>query len=200
MPTQSSIHFYLNWAKERIDEMDAALASLEGKVGEVRADLGVKANQALADLRRKRDEFRDAVEKRAQSDEAAWVKAKAQLEADWARFEVDVQKYVESFGEKIKQQQETFKLQADAQLKAWHQATDKFNAAAAEFAAERRAEIDATIARMKADAAEADEKLRKLQGAGNESWSILMGALTETRAAFDRANQSVREALKKAVA
>jgi len=31
MPTQSSMHFYLNWAKERIDEMDAILASLEAK-------------------------------------------------------------------------------------------------------------------------------------------------------------------------
>ena len=29
MPTQSSIHFYLNWAKDRIDEMDATLASLD---------------------------------------------------------------------------------------------------------------------------------------------------------------------------
>jgi hypothetical protein len=38
MPEQSSVHFYLNWAKERIDEMDAALTSLE-----------IKANQAKAD-------------------------------------------------------------------------------------------------------------------------------------------------------
>ena len=38
MPTQSSIHFYLNWAKERIDEMDATLASLESKASEVQAD------------------------------------------------------------------------------------------------------------------------------------------------------------------
>ncbi|CCE07913.1 hypothetical protein BRAS3843_2480001 [Bradyrhizobium sp. STM 3843] len=31
MPEQSSVHVYLNWAKERIDEMDAALASFEAK-------------------------------------------------------------------------------------------------------------------------------------------------------------------------
>ena len=30
MPAESTMHFYFNWAKERIDEMDAALASLEG--------------------------------------------------------------------------------------------------------------------------------------------------------------------------
>jgi len=35
MATQSSIHFYLNWAKERIDEMDATLASLETKLSEL---------------------------------------------------------------------------------------------------------------------------------------------------------------------
>jgi hypothetical protein len=53
---------------------------------------------------------------------------------------------------------------------------------------------------MKADAAVADEKLKKLQQAGTESWSVLMAGLTETRAAFDRANQSAREAFKKAAA
>jgi hypothetical protein len=30
MPEQSSMHFYLNWAKERIDEMDAERRSCEG--------------------------------------------------------------------------------------------------------------------------------------------------------------------------
>jgi len=63
MSTQSSIHFYLNWAKERIDEMDATLASLESKVSEVHADARVKANQVLTDLRKKRDDFRATVKK-----------------------------------------------------------------------------------------------------------------------------------------
>ena len=36
MPEQSSVHFYLNWAKERIDEMDAALALLEVKADQAR--------------------------------------------------------------------------------------------------------------------------------------------------------------------
>ena len=38
MPEQSSMHFYLNWAKERIDEMDAALASLEVKASHAKAE------------------------------------------------------------------------------------------------------------------------------------------------------------------
>ena len=190
-------HYFLNWAKVRIDEMDAALTSLEGKIGEVNADLRVKADHKLADLRNRRNEFQIIVKKQAEANEAAWTDAKIQLEADWGRFETEVQKYVESFGAKIGQQQVTFKLQAEAQLKAWREAADKFQAAAKGFASERRSEIDATITRMNADAAAADEKLEKLQQAGTESRTALTAALAETRAAFDRANQSAREAFKK---
>jgi hypothetical protein len=196
----SSTHFFLNWAKGRIDEMDAALTSLEAKVGEVRSDLRARADHALAELRKKRDEFKETVQKQAAANEAAWTTAKTQLDADWARFQTEVQKYIDSFGEQIKQQQTTFKLQADAQLRAWHEAAENFNAAAAEFAAERRAEIDAAVARMKADATTADEKLQKLHKAGTESWSVLTAALTETRGIFDRANESAREAFKRATA
>ena len=41
MPEHSSLHFYLNWTKQRIDEMDAALASLEA-ADRVRAELKVR--------------------------------------------------------------------------------------------------------------------------------------------------------------
>jgi hypothetical protein len=54
MPEQSSMHFYLNWAKERIDEMDAALASLEVKANQAKADSKVKGDQLIADLKKRR--------------------------------------------------------------------------------------------------------------------------------------------------
>jgi hypothetical protein len=90
MSSNSSIHAYLNWAKERIDEMDAALASLESKAGEVQADARGKAAQLRAQLTKKRDDFRAAVEKQAEANEAAWTRAKAQLESDWSVFEAEL--------------------------------------------------------------------------------------------------------------
>ena len=52
MPTQtSSAHFFLNWAKERIDEMDATLASLESKAAQVQAETRVKADQFIAEMK-----------------------------------------------------------------------------------------------------------------------------------------------------
>jgi hypothetical protein len=118
MVTQSNPHFFTIWAKERLDEMDAAVTSLEGKAAEVQADVRDKAEKVLVELRKQRDDFRDTMKKQSEANEAAWIQAKAKLEDDWRSFEAEVQKYVESFGKRVEHQQETFKLQADAQLKA----------------------------------------------------------------------------------
>ena len=194
----SRLHPYLNWAKERLDEMDAALASLEAKQCDVQTDARVRASQMLENLREKREHFQDTIRKQVDVGEAAWSSAKAKLESDWSVFEALVKQYVEIFAKQAEQQHETFRLQADAQLKSWRAAADRLNSDAKEFAAERRSEVEATVRRMNADATEAEEKLRKLSQAGTQSWSAMMAALTETRAAFDRANQATAEALKRA--
>lgn len=194
---QSNIHFYVNWAKERLDEMDATLTSLESKVAEVQADASDRADKVLAAMRKKRDEFSSIVKQQAESNEAAWIKAQAQLDSEWSSFETEARKYVESFVKQVEQQQATFKLQATAQLNAWREAADKLGAAANEFATERRGEIDAALKRMKADAVAAEAKLMKLNEAGTQSWSVLTDALKETRATFDRANQALREQFKR---
>ena len=84
------------------------------------------------------------------------------METEWNGFETEVKKYVETFGKQIEQEQATFKLQAAAQQKAWREAADKLRSAGKEFAAERRDEIEATVKRMEADAAAAEEKLLRL--------------------------------------
>jgi hypothetical protein len=198
MTKHSAVYFYLNWAKERIDEMDAILASLEVNVAEVHADARAKANQALADMRKKRDDFRDTLKKHADADEAAWIREKARLQSEWNAFETDVKKYVESAVKQIEQQQMAFKRQADAQVKAWREAAEGIRTGAKEFAAERRSEIETAVKQMEVDATAAEKKLQKVNEAGKQSWSALMTALAETRAAFDRANQAAQEAFKRA--
>lgn len=196
MPEQSSMHFYLNWAKERIDEMDAALASLEVKTNEVKADSKVKGDQLIADLKTRREAFQASLKARAEAGEAAWAHTKADLETQWNGFEAQVKTYFETAGKQIEQQQATFKDIAAAQAKAWREAADKFYDAASEVAAARRADIDAALKQMKADASEAEARLEKLKQAGNSSWSVLSAALAESRKTFDEANQAAWNALK----
>ena len=71
----------------------------------MQADARVKAEQLMSDLQRKRDEFQDSFNKQTEEGEAAWLRAKAQLETQWNSFETEVRKYVETFGKQIGQQQ-----------------------------------------------------------------------------------------------
>ena len=199
-PEQSRMHFYLNWAKERIDEMDAALASLEVKVKQAKAESKVKADQLLVDLKKRREEFQASLQAQAEAGEAAWGRAKADLETQWNGFEAQVKTYFESAGKQIEQQQATFKDIAAAQAKAWREAADKFHDAAAKVADARRADVEAAVKQLKLDASEAEARLQKLKQAGNKSWSVLSAALTESRKAFDQANQAAWNALKGATA
>jgi hypothetical protein len=195
---ESSMHFYLNWTKERIDEMDAALASLEAKVSEVQAGSKAKADQLIADLKKRRDEFQATAKKQAEAGEVAWQSTKTQLESQWRGFESQVKTYFETVGRQIEQQQATFRDVAAAQVKSWREAADKLHEEAAKVAATRRADVDATVKQMRADAAEAEARFQKLKQAGRESWAALSAALAESRKAFDRANQEAWDALKRA--
>jgi BMFP domain-containing protein YqiC len=198
MPEHSSMHSYLNWTKERLDEMDATLASLEAKAGQVKADSKAKADQLITDLKKRRDEFQVKVKAQAQAGEATLQATKAQLEPQWQAFEAHVKTYFETVGKQIELQQATFRDVATAQVKAWREAADKVHDAAAKVATEKRANVDAAVKQMKADAAEAEARLQKLKQAGSESWTALSGVLAESRKAFDQANQKVWDAFKRA--
>jgi hypothetical protein len=198
MPEQSSMHPYLNWTKQRIDEMDATLASIESKVGQLQAESKVKADQMLTDMKKQRDDFQAKANSQAQSAGAALEANKAQLESQWRDFEAQVKTYFDTVGKQVEQQRATFLSIAAAQAKAWHEAADTFHAEAAKIAAARRADLDAAVKQMQADAAEAEARFAKLKQVGSESWTALSAALAESRKAFDQANQKAGDALKSA--
>ncbi|MGY3609786.1 MULTISPECIES: sll1863 family stress response protein [unclassified Bradyrhizobium] len=196
MPEHSSTHLYLNWAKERIDEMDAALASFDVRVGAAKAESKIKAEQIIADLKKRRDEFQVQLKAQAEAGEAALARSRTELEKQWAGFEGRMKIYFESAGRQVEQQQATFKDIAAAQAKAWREAADKFREAASKVAASHAGDFDAALKQMKSDASEAEARLQKLKQAGGESWSVLSAALAESRKAFDQANQAAWNALR----
>jgi hypothetical protein len=198
MTEESSMHAYLNWAKQRIDEMDATLASLEAKASQAKADSKVKADQPIADLKKQRDAFQAQAKAQAQAGEAAWQANKAQMETQWKIFEGQVSAYFDTVGKQIEQQQATFRDVAASQAKAWREAADTFQKEIGKVAAARRNDIETAVKQMKADAVEADARLQRVRQAGSESWSALSAALTESRKAFDRANQKVADAVEAA--
>ena len=198
MSEQSRFHFHIEWAKERLNEMDAALASLERQAREVQAAARAQADQQIAALRKRRDEYRQAMNTQLQAGEAVWLRDRAQLESQWEGFAAEVNKYLEAFGKQVSVQQLMFRDLAAAQRKAWHDAGEKLHGAATGFVAERRTEIEGAAQQMKADASKAEARLQKLMGAGTESWAALDAALAESRAAFDRAVRAAGDAFERA--
>jgi hypothetical protein len=200
MAEQSSVHVYLDWAKERIDEMDAAVASLEVKANELKADSKLKADQMIAEMRKGREEFQSRIKEQSQAGEAAWARTRADLETQWNGFEGQMKSYFENVGKQIEQQQATFAQLAAAQAKAWQESADKLQEAAGKLAAAGRANVETAIRQMKSDAAEAEARLAKLQQAGNDSWAVLSAGLAESRKAFDQAVKTAWDAFKGAAA
>ncbi len=50
MTSQSIVHSYLDWAKERLDEIDATLSSFQHNAAKLQADVRAKAEKAIADM------------------------------------------------------------------------------------------------------------------------------------------------------
>ena len=100
----------------------------------MQAETRVKADQFIAEMKKKRDEFEGTVKKQAEAGEAAWDSAKVRLETEWKGFQAETEKYLETFGKGIEQQQAVFQSQVTAQLNAWRETADKLNAAGKEFA------------------------------------------------------------------
>lgn len=198
MPKHSRMHAYVTWAKERLDEMDAALASLEVKAARLTAESRVKGDRLIADLKKRREEFKATVQKQAEAGEAAWRSIEAQLESQWSAFEAQVKAYFAAIDRQFEQQQVTFRNVSAAQVKAWHDAAETLHESALKLAAARRADVDAAVKEMKTGAAEAEARLQKLKVAQHESWTALSAALAESRTAFDHANRKAWEAFHRA--
>ena len=199
MSGHENTNVYWNWAKERIDEMDAALVSLETKAHTLQAEYRDKGKQLLAELKKHRDAFKASALKQAEAGEAAWERTKAQLESQWTTFEEQVTTFFNSVGKEFgHEQQSTFRDIAAAQAKAWEQAAHSFEKSVGKVAAARRSEVEAAVKQMKADAIDVHARLQKMKHAQNESWSALSAALAESRRAFDKANHKTWDAFRRA--
>jgi hypothetical protein len=198
MSDTSSAHAIVTWTKQRLDEMDAILASLEAKAGQIKSDTKLKADQLIADLEKQRTDFQAQAKAQVEEGEVALQASKAQLETQWNSFEEQVRTYFDTVGKEFAQQQTTFQDVAAAHAKAWRESADKLHEAAGKLAAEKRTSVDAAVVQMRSDAAEAETRLLKLKQAGGETWAAMSAALAQSRKAFDEANQKAWGALSRA--
>jgi hypothetical protein len=198
MTTQKDTRFH-DWAKARLDEMDATVTSLEAEAGKLSADARKNAQAVVVKMREQRDAFSNAFKKQEKTAEDAWAKTKAALESEWKGFETSLQEYFDKTREQSGHRIAVFRASAEAQRKTWEHAIEEIRKATVGLASEEKAHAEAAMKRMKADATAAKAMLDALGHAGAEAWSDYKVALTTTRAAFDSAAQAAQKAFKRAV-
>lgn len=140
MTTASNIHPFTEWAKSRLDEIDAALCVFESKVEDVEAEARKQADVAIANMKNRRAVFKAKLKKECDNDAKAWAATNAQLEAEWHAFEDDVEAYWKSVGDKAGNYEDTFKAQAAAQQKAWHDTADRIKTAVETFQSDQKSQ------------------------------------------------------------
>jgi hypothetical protein len=196
---RSSVHGPANWARERLDEMDATLALLEKKLGDFKSENRAAAELAIAEMREQREALKQVIDAKSQAAEAEWQQTKATVESRWTAFEAAVQKWVDATRQDVADQNEMFVARAEAQLKAWNDIIDQLEASAKASATDRKREIESAIATIRADREVVKARLEALKRSGKETRIALADALDQSRAAFDRANQAAADAFRRAL-
>ena len=189
-------HPHLAWAMWGVDEIEATLASMESRLHK-RADVHPIATGAIANIRTARDALRQSISENGQANAAAIASTKSALEEQWMAFENSVQAYLQAVDEQVAEQEFVFRARADAQSKAWQQAIDNVHKNAVPLAADRRRDIEAAVKCLESEADAAKAKLEALNKAEDASWAAMKLALTETRAALDRAHHAVFDAFER---
>jgi chromosome segregation ATPase len=189
-------HPHLAWAMWGLDEIEAALAAFEGHIHKPAADRN-KAQRAVAEIRGARDAFRHSIDEHGQ-DQAALARRKADLVRQWAFFEHSLQHYMDTVGDQVTEQEAVFRARVQAQSKAWQQTIADLQQRATSLAGERRGALGAAMELLESEADIAKAKLDALNKAEGASWAAMKSALTETRAALERAHRAVVHALERA--
>ena len=183
-PIQSSVGVFVEWAKARLDEMAAIAKILDSRLDSLDANVRAQAEQTIAHVKQwiaeGQAQIRDV-------QEASIAEAKARIEATWSKFQSESGRWAEL----AKDQQATFQASAQAQAQAWQNVVNSYMQRAAELHARNKAQAEAHVEQLKAEAQKAQADLQAkaddLIKAGQASWADLSGALDESRNAFSRA-------------
>lgn len=199
MTQDSHIHKYTEWTKNRLDEMDASLAEFESRVGQVPAEAHVKADAAIADIRRRREAFSQWANAKEDQTEEAWAKTKSKLESEWDGFEGSVETYLGAVKGNAKQIQDTFKARAESQKNSWGQSISRAKHAAETFQSDRKEDMQSAVHKLEDEAHHVTGKLKALNFARQDSWSVFRMALSDSRTAFDTATEEAHTAFSRAL-
>jgi hypothetical protein len=201
MTKQHPAHEYLTWAKQKLDEIDSTLATLDSSVGALEKDARTQADRAITRIRTARDAFKAKVDAAVRSDfaaaEAITKEAQVGIEAGWTEVELAFQDFLAATASHASIVKNALAARAEAQRQAWQSSLQAARATATEVVDQARGEADTVIRRLSAEAQKAEATLGQVSVAGDESWKAIKVGLEEAISIYDRTWKKISDAIAK---
>lgn len=200
MTKESRAHQEVEWAKQKLDEIDATLVALEQTVGDVNASARQHADQALAQLKAARDAAHKRYDKLRANVDAARKGADNAYEdfkAEWADVELAFESFVATTRVQMDVARKAVAARAEAQRQSWERAVAAIQAAASDAVNEGQREFHTAIERLSAARRKMEAKAGDAASARDETWSAIKEGIDEARAAHGRAWKRIRDAFER---
>jgi hypothetical protein len=178
-----SVHDLATWAKAHLDELDATVTAMEGRMGSTSDEARLQAHLALLDARKWRETFRARVRDLRRTADSGAAQAKTDLDDAWNEFELAFGRWVGATG----QHAEELQARTGAQANAWARLVAQYKTKLETGTKAAEAQVDAGLRTLEEAAVNQNQNLEKLQAAGAASYGAWVEALKQSRGAFEEA-------------
>ena len=181
-------HAFIEWAKHRLDEMDAGLAAMEEHMAALKDKARKEAAEGLSQARKWRDGFAARVKEVETKGEGRRQELGKYFDDAWANFE----KEMENWAAASEHATEGLNARAKALFAGWSATAQRYRTQAAAAADARHKQMNEAVTRLERDVAHYRANFEKLQGASTVAWAAMGAALRESSQAFETAAKTAR--------
>ncbi len=86
MTSETDTHLFSNWAQERLNEIEATLATLQSRVDTLQAETKKQAEKTIEEMRAQQQVFQEMLKRQTAEGTANWTNLMRGLESNWASF------------------------------------------------------------------------------------------------------------------
>lgn len=200
MPDQSRAHDAVAWARQRLDEVDAMIASAETALLDLQEQSRAEAAQGVERLRAIREALKTGCDRLGTEAEAALgdaTEAQKALAADWVEAEATFLAFLSATRDRSETARALITARAEAQQRSWQDTLAQIRGQATKTLETVHADLDSAVQRLFDELEKVQARAGDLREAGDQSWAALKVGLSEAKAVQDRTLQKIREAFGK---
>lgn len=197
MTEQSNAHEAVAWARQRLDELDAIIATIEKSTAQLKEASHKEAEQALARLRQSRTRIQGYSDDLRNEADAARLRAGEALksvEAEWLDVESAFQAFLSTASGEAQTVRDALVARAHAQRLSWEKSLNGLRDQARETVEKAREEFDEAYRRLSDEAEKFQGRIGDARDAGDESWKAIKAGLAEVRDVQNRTIARIKEA------